>query len=255
MNNESIKNKVDPKATTNDGIKVFCCHDKLVPLSNLNPNPQNPNQHPQEQITLLADIIEKQGWRQPITVSNQSNYIVKGHGRLMAAKYKGWSSVPVDYQDYPSKDAEFADLMADNKLAELSEVDEILEKELLSEIEDESILSLTGYSEEELENILDGLIDEAEEEPEQEEEKKDFSLLSKAGDTWYLGEHRLIIFEDEPVMDEIISNYVYKTGNLSCTCIRDEQEYSYMELITTWAKENDCEAEVFKMRKPIVIKR
>lgn len=252
MKDESIKNEVDPKATTNDGIKVFCCHDELVPLSNLNPNPQNPNQHPQSQIYLLADIIEKQGWRQPITVSNQSNYIVKGHGRLMAAKLKGWSNVPVDYQDYPSKDAEIADLMADNKLAELSQVDEILEKEILSEIEDESILSLTGYSEEELDNILNDLIDEEEEEPEEEKER---SLFVKAGDTWCLGEHRLIVFEADPVMDDILSNYVYKTGNLSCTCIRDEVEYSYMELITTWAKENDCEDEVFRMRKPTVIKK
>lgn len=254
MKDEIKKNEVDPKATTSDGIKVYCCHDELVPLSNLNPNPQNPNTHPQSQIYLLADIIEKQGWRQPITVSNQSNYIVKGHGRLMAAKLKGWSNVPVDYQDYPSKDAEIADLMADNKLAELSQVDEILEKEILSEIEDESILSLTGYSEEELDNILNDLIDEAEEE-EEEEEKKELSLFVKAGDTWNLGEHRLIVFEAEPVMDEIISNYVYRTGNLSCTCIRDEVEYNYMDLLTAWAKENDCEDEVFKMRKPTVIKR
>lgn len=254
MKNDIINNEVDPKATTNDGIKVYCCHDKLVPINNLNPNPQNPNQHPQAQITLLADIIEKQGWRQPITVSNQSNYIVKGHGRLSAAILKGWSNVPVDYQDYPSKDAEIADLMADNKIAELSEIDEILEKEILSEIEDESLLSLTGYSEEELDNILDGLIEEEEEE-EPEEEEKELSLLSKDGDTWYLGEHRLIVFEAEPVMDEIISDYVYKTGNLGCTCIRDEQEYNYMDLLTAWAKENDCEEEVFKMRKPTVIKR
>lgn len=253
MQDESIKKEVDPKATTNDGVKVFCCHDELVPISNLNPNPQNPNLHPQEQISLLADIIEKQGWRQPITVSNQSNLIVKGHGRLSAAKLKGWSNVPVDYQDYPSKDAELADLMADNKLAELSNIDEVLEREILSEIEDEDILSLTGYSEAELENILDELIDEEEEEP--EEEKKEPGLFVMAGDTWYLGEHRLIVAEADPVMDAIVSTYVYETGNMGCTCIRDEKEYSYMELITTWAKENDVEDEVFKMRKPVVLKR
>ena len=74
-----------PKAYA-DGVPVFCAHDAIVPLKDLRPNPKNPNQHPPEQIKLLASIIRATGWRGPITVSKRSGYIVKGHGRMMAAE-------------------------------------------------------------------------------------------------------------------------------------------------------------------------
>ena len=67
------------------GVPVFCAHDAIVSLKDLQPNPKNPNQHPSEQIKLLASIIRATGWRGPITVSKRSGYIVKGHGRMMAA--------------------------------------------------------------------------------------------------------------------------------------------------------------------------
>ena len=71
--------------TQADGIPVFCAYDKLVDPKDLVGNPRNPNQHPKDQIKLLAHIIQSQGWRAPITVSVQSGYVVRGHGRLAAA--------------------------------------------------------------------------------------------------------------------------------------------------------------------------
>lgn len=50
-------------------------------------------------------------------------YIVKGHGRLKAAKLAGFESVPVEYQNFTSDDEENAALLADNKIAEFSEID------------------------------------------------------------------------------------------------------------------------------------
>ena len=243
MNEKTVdyRTKAHPKAVTNDGIPVFCSHDDIIPTKNLKENPLNPNFHPDTQIQLLADIIERTGWRQPITVSNQSGCIVKGHGRLAAARLKGWSNVPVDYQDYSNKDEEYADLIADNKLAELSEIQEEVMAELMQSFDDPEILNLTGYNDEEIESIL-ASIGEEEETPEEEkeEEKKVFkTTLTKAGDTWNLGEHRLIVGEEDPIMDDMVSTYVYSTGNLGCTCFRDGKEYGYMELVTAWAAEND----------------
>lgn len=43
------------------GIPVFCAFDKIVPVGEVKPNPKNPNQHPEEQIDLLAKIIQAQG--------------------------------------------------------------------------------------------------------------------------------------------------------------------------------------------------
>ena len=244
------KTTATPKAVTNDGIPVFCSHDEIVPTKNLKPNPLNPNNHPQEQIELLKQIIEKTGWRQPITVSNRSGLITKGHGRLQAAKFAGWSNVPVDYQDYSNQDEEYADLIADNRLAELSNIDNEMLSEMIGTIENEDILSLTGYDEEDIEALLSDI--EEEEEQEEEETPKDLTPFAKAGDVWQLGEHRLIVGEDDPVCDGIIANYAYETGNLGCTCTRDGKEYGYMELVTSWSVENGMEADMFKMKKPVI---
>ena len=101
------------------GIEVWCQHDRLVSIDELKPNPRNPNQHPQAQIELLAKNIRYFGFRHPLTVSNQSGYIVAGHGRLEAAKFLGLEMVPVDFQDFAKPDDELAILISDNVLAEL----------------------------------------------------------------------------------------------------------------------------------------
>ena len=136
---------------TAGGIPVFCAYDKIVELSELRPNPKNPNQHPEEQVALLAKIIEVQGWRAPVTVSTLSGYIVRGHGRFLAAKLIG-CPVPVDYQDYKSEDEELADLVADNRLAELSEIDNKLLADVFAGLQDIDV-SLTGYTRDEVDEI------------------------------------------------------------------------------------------------------
>jgi len=119
-----------------DGIRVYCNHDKIVDVAELKPNPENPNQHPDEQIELLAKIIQSNGWRDRIVVSNLSGMIVKGHGRHSAAILAGLAAVPVEYQDYASRDDEIRDLIADNKIAELSDIDNDIAMELLSSLGD-----------------------------------------------------------------------------------------------------------------------
>lgn len=113
-------------------IQVKCAHRKMVRIEQLKPHPKNPNVHPERQILLLTGLIRYHGWRAPITVSNQSGYIVRGHARYLAAKALGVEEVPVDYQDYVSDVDEMADLYADNKIAELSTLDRGLEDDLLS---------------------------------------------------------------------------------------------------------------------------
>jgi len=91
-------------------VPVYCAYTEMVEINNLVENPRNPNQHPEKQIELLAKVIAAQGWRAPITVSNLSGYIVRGHGRLAAARLLGLQIVPVDRQDYGSDAEEWADL-------------------------------------------------------------------------------------------------------------------------------------------------
>lgn len=105
-------------------MKIHCEYDKLVKLGDLVPHPLNPNVHSDAQIKRLARIIKYFGWRKCITVSKRSNYIIRGHGRLAAARLAGVKTAPVNYQDYKNSDLELADLVADNRMSELSEMSE-----------------------------------------------------------------------------------------------------------------------------------
>lgn len=151
------KAEAEPKAWA-DSVPVYCAHDAIVDVAKLVPNPKNPNQHPDNQIQLLGRIIRQTGWRAPITVSKRSGFIVKGHGRLSAALLEGVKEVPVDYQNYTNDAEEYADLVADNRIAELSEIDNKLLADIFAEIDTGEIpTELTGYTDEEMESLITGL--------------------------------------------------------------------------------------------------
>lgn len=125
-----------------------CAYDKLVEIDQLIENPRNPNNHPEKQIQMLAKIINYQGQRSPVVVSNRSGFIVKGHGRLAALKALGWTQVAVDYQDYENEAEEFADMVADNKIAELAQHDDNLMVQGIRDfgINDFELLGLDDFS-------------------------------------------------------------------------------------------------------------
>lgn len=167
-----------------DNIAIYCAYDEEVEIHKLKPNPQNPNMHPKEQIERLAEIIKATGWRAPITVSNLSGFIVKGHGRLMAAELLGCKTVPVDFQDYENESLELADLMADNRIAELSYTDN---KKLLNLFEEfdtgEVDFRISGYDEEFYQQLAHSFdeYEKKEENTEEEIETKKYKKCPKCG--------------------------------------------------------------------------
>jgi len=176
-------------------IPVFCSHDEIVEIGKMIPNPQNPNQHPDDQIKLLAQIIKGQGWRAPITVSNRSGFIVKGHGRLAAARFLGLETVPVDFQNYATEAEEFADMIADNRLSELSEINNAQLMDLIAEMDSGELpLIYTGYTEDDLESILAALAgaDDAENSGEDDVPEIPIIPMSQPGDLWYCGPHKVL---------------------------------------------------------------
>ncbi len=124
--------------------EIRCSHAEVVAVGELKPHPKNPNQHPAEQVELLGKIISHQGWRRPVRVSRLSGFITAGHGALLAAKAMGWESVPVDYQDYETEQDELADLVADNRIAELADLDQKAVDEILADLDD---VELAGFFE------------------------------------------------------------------------------------------------------------
>lgn len=145
---------IEPKAIAGD-IPVYCSHDEIVDIMKVIPNPKNPNMHPERQIEILSQVIKAQGWRKPITVSKRSGFVVAGHGRLQAALMLKTDKVPVDYQDYATEAEEYADLVADNRIAELSSVNEDLLIDILNEINNTDIdVLLTGYEYHEIDDLI-----------------------------------------------------------------------------------------------------
>ena len=127
-------------------MKIHCEYDKLVKLKSLVPHPLNPNVHSDNQIKKLARIINHFGWRKCVTVSKQTNYVIRGHGRLAAAELAGLKTVPVNYQDYANNDVEMTDLVADNRMSELSEMQEGAAFELMSVLDGSGFdISLAGF--------------------------------------------------------------------------------------------------------------
>ena len=193
---EQYKTEAKPKAWAGD-VPVMCAHDEIVDIAKLVPNPKNPNKHPDSQIQALGKIIRQTGWRAPITVSTRSGFIVKGHGRLAAAMLEDMRAVPVDYQNYTSEAEEFADLVADNRIAELAEMDQRMLADIFAEIDTGEIpLEATGYNEEEVERLITALsealhvdLNEPDAIPEPPEPSQ---VITQPGDIWYLGRHRVL---------------------------------------------------------------
>jgi len=96
---------------------------KWVDPKTLKPSPDNPNDHTQEQIERLAEILLYQGFRSPIVVSNQTGNITTGHGRTLAAIHANMNQVPVSYQDFDDWDQEYSYIVADNAIAEWATLD------------------------------------------------------------------------------------------------------------------------------------
>ena len=199
---KTSKNRISPSIPDHhqSAILVHCSHAQLVDVTELVANPRNPNKHSDKQVALLAKIIRHQGWRSPITVSNRSGFVVTGHGRLQAAILLGEQLVPVDRQDFASEADEWAHLVADNRIAELADADKSMIADLLKEIDAGGLdMDLTGFDMDALEELL------SETNPPDitEDEVPDMPVdpITKPGDLWILGDHRVLCGDSTKAQD------------------------------------------------------
>lgn len=117
--------------------------------------------------------------------------------------------VPVEYQDYSSEAEEYADLTADNRLAELADMNATMLADLLAEIDTGELpLELTGYTEEDFDGLIESITGADDAEPNDQDDEHDQPLppMSKPGDLWLLGPHRLICGDatDEPTIERLM---------------------------------------------------
>jgi len=143
------------KTRKGETVSVHCKHDFLHPIDKMVVHPRNPNKHPAVQIKALAKIILSQGWRAPIVVSKRSGLIVAGHARLEAAQSLGLDLVPVDEQEFKTEQDELAHLVADNRIAELANIELSDLTDILSRLKDDDFdIELAGFTDEDLASTM-----------------------------------------------------------------------------------------------------
>jgi DNA modification methylase len=166
---------------------------ELWPVDRLVPYERNARTHSSEQIAQIAASIQEFGFTNPILVANDDG-IIAGHGRLAAAKDLGLKEVPVVVLDHLTPTQRRAYVLADNKLALNAGWDVDM---LAAEIEGlqllEFNLSLLGWSDDELAELMP----EVEELPPEDAHEESVpeppaDPVSKPGDVWLLGKHRVM---------------------------------------------------------------
>ena len=147
---------------------------ELIPYVN------NSRTHSEQQVQQVAASIKEFGFTNPILIDEQDG-IIAGHGRLQAAQMLGLDKVPTITLEGLTEAQRKAYVIADNKLALNSGWDFELLKVELENIVNEIDISVLGFDDQELANIIDGLNEEP---PELKEESYEsvFNIVVKCND-------------------------------------------------------------------------
>lgn len=179
-------------------------HAKSVRLRNtielrspgsLQPALRNARTHSRKQVRQIADSIQRFGFTNPVLVDGEGR-ILAGHGRVEAAKLLGMEQVPVMCIADLSAAERKAYVLADNKLALNAGWDQdLLALELQELIDLDFDVELTGFSLAEIDFTLDAARDsaaDAQEQPADRIPPLQTVPVTRSGDLWILGRHRLL---------------------------------------------------------------
>jgi len=172
-------------------IRAMASRIELWPVGRLIPYDRNPRTHCDTQVAQIAASIAEFGFTSPLLVDSKAG-IIAGHGRLLAARKLDLAEVPVIVLDHLTEIQKRAYLIADNKLAEQAGWDEELLAQEFAALEADGFdLGLTGFSDEELKDLL---WEESTGESCVEEQipAAPARPVTRPGDLWLIGPHRLL---------------------------------------------------------------
>ena len=169
-----------------------------VPLAALAPYAENARTHSPTQVAQIAASIAEFGFVNPVLVDGEG-VLIAGHGRVMAAKQLGLATVPVLRLGHLSPAQARALRLADNQIALNSGWDEALLAAEIARIRDEAVVDIDtlGFSSEALAQLLaslDGATDAASAagDPDAPAPEPSANPVTRPGDLWRLGRHRLL---------------------------------------------------------------
>jgi DNA modification methylase len=169
---------------------------ELWPLDRLVPYARNARTHSDEQVAQIAASIAEFGFNNPVLVDTNAG-IIAGHGRVLAARKLGLDRVPVVVLDHLSETQKRAFILADNRIGENAGWDDEILRSELADLKDADLdLGLLGFDEDELaalfkETAAEVAASEREEAPEEVPEAPE-EPVTRPGDIWLIGKHRLI---------------------------------------------------------------
>ena len=189
---------------------------KMVPTLKLIPYVNNARTHSQEQVNKLRGSLREFGFINPVIIDADYN-VIAGHGRLMAAKEEGIEEVPCVLVDYLTEAQKKAYILADNRYAQDAGWDEEMLKLEIEALEGMDFdVSLTGFNEQEITDLLAGDEEDAKGDGFDVEEELQNPCFSKTGDIWHLGKHRVIC--GDSTLPEIYERLMEgNKANLVCT--------------------------------------
>jgi DNA modification methylase len=161
-------------------------------VADLIPHARNAKQHSDAQVAQIAASIREFGWGAPILVDGKNN-IVAGHGRVLAARKLGMAEVPVVPMAHLTEIQRKALILADNKIGENASWDDELLGLELAELQDAGFdLELTGFSDDEWNELIAGDGDQKGLTDDDAVPEVCETAISQSGDIWVLGEHKLL---------------------------------------------------------------
>ena len=170
-------------------------------VSELIPYARNARTHSDEQVARIAASIKEFGWTNPILIDG-SKGIIAGHGRVLAARKLGLEKVPTIELSGLTEAQKRAYILADNRLALDAGWDEEMLKLEFAELEKEGFeLSKTGFSDEEIREMMADLDREVDGVEDVETPEPPKNPKTKRGEVWILGTHRLMCGDSTSVED------------------------------------------------------
>ena len=159
-----------------------------VKIETLTLDPANVRRHPAKNLDSIKASLTRFGQQRPVLV-NANGIIIAGNGTVMAAKALGWDHINIVRTELEGSEAT-AYAIADNRTAELAEWDEeALAQQLAAlQIEDEELAKAAGFTDAEIQ-ALEGATVEVQED---EVPEPPADPITKPGDLWLLGDHRLL---------------------------------------------------------------
>ena len=158
-----------------------------IPIASLHFDPANARKHNDKNLDAIKASLAKFGQRKPVVVQREGMIVRAGNGTLAAAKALGWDEIAaVILDDDNATASQYA--IADNRTAELAEWDNETLASLLDGMDDQD-RELLGFNADDMKELLGELTPEITEDdvPEPPPEP-----ITKPGDLWLLGDHRLL---------------------------------------------------------------